>query len=85
MPVLMLWIVQVAWKKKLALIGVFSLTIIVMIFAIVRVALVTSNTTQLDITWLCMWSNIEMAVCTSSKVPHSVSPSVANTPLMQLS
>ena len=63
-PILMLWNVHISWKKKLALIGLFSLTIIVIIFSIVRVAVVTSRKSQADVTWLYMWSNIEMAVCT---------------------
>ncbi|KAI9878023.1 MAG: hypothetical protein M1830_002143 [Pleopsidium flavum] len=61
-PVLMLWNVRISWRRKLALIGIFSLTVIVIIFSIVRVAVVTSTTTQADISWLYMWSNIEMAV-----------------------
>ena len=64
-PILMLWNVKISWRNKLALIGVFSLTIIVIIFSIVRVAVVSSRNTQADITWLFMWSNIEMAVCKS--------------------
>ena len=62
-PILMLWNVRISWRKKLALIGLFSLTVIVIIFSIVRVAVVTSHKTQADVTWLYMWSNIEMAVC----------------------
>ena len=42
--------------------GLFSLTIIVTIVAVLRVALVSSNKHQLDTTWLYTWSNIEMAV-----------------------
>lgn len=45
--------------------GIFSLTVIVIIFAIVRVAVVTSENTQADISWLYMWGNIEMTVGTS--------------------
>jgi hypothetical protein len=63
-PILMLWNVRISWAKKLALVGIFSLTVIVIILAIVRVAVVTSHHTQVDISWLYLWSNIEMAVGT---------------------
>lgn len=63
-PILMLWNVRISWKKKLTLMGIFSLTIIVIIFSIVRVALVNSKHRSIDISWLYMWSNIEVAVCT---------------------
>lgn len=58
----MLWSVRVSWGKKLALIGMFSLTVIVIIVSIIRIAVVTSKTVQADVTWLYMWGLIEMAV-----------------------
>lgn len=63
-PILMLWNVRISWKKKLALMSIFSLTIIVIIFSIVRVALVSAKGSTADISWLYTWSNIEVAVCT---------------------
>ncbi|KAI9808507.1 MAG: hypothetical protein M1827_007212 [Pycnora praestabilis] len=63
LPYLMLRKARISWTQKLALMGIFSLTVIVMIFAIVRVAIVTSTSAQGNISWLDMWSNIEMAVC----------------------
>jgi hypothetical protein len=72
-PIIMLWNVRISLRKKLALIGIFSLTVIVIVFAIVRVAVVTSYTKQSDVTWLYVWSNIEMSVgkcCT--RLPQSI-------------
>lgn len=60
---LMLRGVQLGWRRKAALTGIFSLVVITMIFAIVRTAVVGSNnTTQPDSSWLYMWSAIEASV-----------------------
>lgn len=83
----MLWRVRISWRKKLALIGLFSLTVIVVVFSIVRVAVVTTHKTQADITWditwLYMWSSIEMAVCKCFGISSKVILSPANIPLPQ--
>ena len=63
-PVLMLWNVRISWRKKLALMSIFSLTIIVIVFSIVRVVVVSVRGSTADITWLYLWSNIEVVVCT---------------------
>ena len=47
----------------MALGGIFSITVFIMLFAIVRVVVVSSYSHQPDQTWLYMWSNIEQAVC----------------------
>jgi hypothetical protein len=61
----MLWNVRVPLRQKLLLIAIFSLTFFVMVVAIVRVAVVYSRTTNADISWLYLWSNVEMATCMS--------------------
>ncbi|KAL8644237.1 MAG: hypothetical protein Q9226_007866, partial [Calogaya cf. arnoldii] len=61
-PIMMLWNVRIPLGKKIALMGLFSLTVIVIAVSIVRVAVVTSRDTQADVTWLYIWSLIEMAV-----------------------
>ena len=62
-PFSMLKGVQINWRRKAALSGIFSLVVITMVFAIVRTALVgSSNTTQPDSSWLYMWSAIEASV-----------------------
>ena len=59
----MLWKVQITLRQKLALGGVFSLTIFIMIFAIIRVVVVSGNSHQPDQTWLYLWTSIEQTVC----------------------
>lgn len=74
-PILMLRGVQMRWRRKAALTGIFSLVVITMIFAIVRTAVVgSSNTTLLDSSWLFMWSAIEASVgrwCPCYSIPVS--------------
>ncbi|KAL8850284.1 MAG: hypothetical protein Q9221_004794 [Calogaya cf. arnoldii] len=55
--------VQMEWHRKATLGGIFCLVVITMIIAIIRVALVGSdNKTQLDATWMYLWSAIETSV-----------------------
>lgn len=61
-PISMMWNVRILWQQKLALMGLFSLTIVATIVSILRVTLVTSNEHQPDSTWLYTWSNLDMAV-----------------------
>ena len=61
-PVLGLWNVQISLKNKLALLGIFSLTVIIVIFAIVRVAVEPNMNSSADITWLCLWAHVETGV-----------------------
>ncbi|RDL38406.1 uncharacterized protein BP5553_02746 [Venustampulla echinocandica] len=58
-PVAILWNTRIPMKHRLALAGLFGLTIVTMTFAIVRVAVVLSATEQADVSWLYMWSAIE--------------------------
>jgi hypothetical protein len=58
----MLWNVRVPLKKKLALMSLFSLTIIVMGISITRVSVTPTRHTQADVSWLYMWYNMEMSV-----------------------
>ncbi|KAL8885051.1 MAG: hypothetical protein Q9205_006905, partial [Flavoplaca limonia] len=60
-PVRMLWNVRLPIRQKLLLMTIFSLTVIVMIVSIIRVADVGSSTQQPDISWVYFWSNIEMS------------------------
>lgn len=47
--------------------GLLSLTVLIMVFAIIRVAVVASPTRNEDITWLWLWSFIETAVGRSAQ------------------
>lgn len=61
----MLWNVRLPLRQKLLLMTIFSLTVIVMVVSIIRVAIVgsstRSSTQQPDISWVYFWSNIEMS------------------------
>lgn len=61
-PVSMLWKVQISLRQKLALAGIFSLTGFIMVFAIIRVTVVNSESNIADETWLYLWSAIEQTV-----------------------
>ena len=58
-PIKLLWKVQISNRYKLALIGLFSLTIFVMIVAVIRVVLATGSGGGLDSSWWYTWSPIE--------------------------
>ncbi|THV54438.1 hypothetical protein BGAL_0026g00090 [Botrytis galanthina] len=58
-PIAILWNVRIRRRQKLALAGLFSLTMITMTFAIVRVAVVSTASRLPDISWLYLWSAIE--------------------------
>lgn len=62
-PVLLLWNSRISWKKKLLLMSIFSLTVIVIIISIVRISLIISSANRGDISWLYLWSNIEVVIC----------------------
>lgn len=59
--------VRLSIPKKLALGGLFSITVIIMVFAVIRVVVVVSSDShhELDQTWLYLWSGVEQAVCES--------------------
>ncbi|KAF2201225.1 hypothetical protein GQ43DRAFT_471976 [Delitschia confertaspora ATCC 74209] len=59
-PFTMLWKVRISMRRKLALAGVFSVTMVTIIFSIVRASVITSNSIQPDMSWLYTWSNIEV-------------------------
>ncbi|KAF7512469.1 hypothetical protein GJ744_001404 [Endocarpon pusillum] len=61
-PANLLWKVRISLRSKIALAGIFSLTVFVMIFAIVRVVTIRSHSTQMDPTWMFMWNFVEQTV-----------------------
>ena len=58
----MLWNTRIARRQKIVLIGIFSMTVVVMVVAIIRVA-ISNFTKQLhpDATWIYLWGTVEMA------------------------
>ncbi|KAF2846616.1 hypothetical protein T440DRAFT_432288 [Plenodomus tracheiphilus IPT5] len=58
-PVLILWNTRVPLRRKLVLVGIFSVTVIVMVVSVIRVRVVNSKTQNSEIAWLIFWSYIE--------------------------
>ena len=50
------------------LMAVFSLTLVVIVVSIIRVAVVNTTTKNPSISWLYLWSSIEMATCGCSRL-----------------
>ena len=71
-PASILWNVRISLRRKLALFGIFSLTVVTMVFAIVRVVVITARSKEPDQSWLYMWSSIEQTICTSSAPSREV-------------
>ncbi|KAI0514353.1 hypothetical protein F5B22DRAFT_611247 [Xylaria bambusicola] len=61
-PISLVWNVQIPTRRKMALIGIFSLVLVTIAFAIVRVVVVSELTHQPDVSWLYLWSAIEQGV-----------------------
>lgn len=61
-PIGLLWTVQMSLRKKMALMGIFSLAVITTIFAIVRITSVSKTTHHVEASWLYMWNSIEVSV-----------------------
>lgn len=62
LPTIMLWKVRITLRQKLALTGVFSLTVFVMTAAIIRMSMFSEDLQQYELSWLYTWSVVEMTV-----------------------
>ncbi|KAK7946967.1 uncharacterized protein PG986_011288 [Apiospora aurea] len=65
LPAILLWKAQIRWAKKLAILGLFSLSIVTTAIAIVRVANIDSTRRpdgNLDSSYLFLWTFIEPCV-----------------------
>ena len=62
LPLRLLWGLQVNRKQKTALVGIFSLAFIIIIFAIVRVIKTSASDEHVDPIWLALWSMMEGSV-----------------------
>lgn len=58
---MMLWNVRIPLRQKLILIGIFSVTVVVIIIAIIRVIIVKPENEDIDISWLYVWSGVEVS------------------------
>lgn len=66
LPIILLWNVQIRLGKKLALVGIFSLSIVTMAVAIARAADIgaTQKSNGLpDSTYLWFWSSLQSFLC----------------------
>ena len=75
-PIVLMWKVRISLRKKVALMAIFSLVIITIVFAIARVAVISSQTeadgTRLpDTSWSYMWSSIEQNIGESLSTTES--------------
>lgn len=67
LPTILLWKTQIRRAKKFAILGLFSLSIVTMVIAIVRVAsigLTRRPDGNIDSSYLWLWSMIEPCVGT---------------------
>ncbi|KAF2647119.1 hypothetical protein K491DRAFT_551099, partial [Lophiostoma macrostomum CBS 122681] len=70
LPISLLWSVRIGFGRKVALVGLFSLVVITMTFAIIRVTVVSKGYTttqqgarhQAELSWLYFWSFVEFAI-----------------------
>ncbi|KAI8634024.1 hypothetical protein F5Y19DRAFT_197042 [Xylariaceae sp. FL1651] len=89
-PISLIWNVRIRWEKKLALMGIFSLVLVTISFAIVRVVVVSKLTRQPDVSWLYLWSSIEQSIavivaCLSAFPQLFTSSQRATKPVFKLS
>ena len=68
----MLWHVRIPLRQKLILIGIFSVTVVVIIIAIIRVTVIEDENGDVDLSWLNLWSDIEVSTC--MYLPPTLSP-----------
>lgn len=61
-PFIVLWNTRISLRKKLVLLGMFSMTVVIMISAIIRVAVGMKYDRQINIDWLCFWSFVEVDI-----------------------
>ena len=63
LPISMLWGVQMSFRRKAALIGIFSLAMITTVFAVIRITIVSTFTKQQpEPSWLYLWSSVEQCI-----------------------
>ena len=71
LPLYLAMRVQLPWTQKLALGGVFSFGVVIMVFAVIRIVVTNKHNTHPETSWLNLWSQIEasVAVIISSLAP----------------
>ena len=75
LPISMLWGVQMSFRRKAALIGIFSLAIITTVFAVIRVTTVSTFTKkftkQPEPSWLYLWNSVEQCIGKTFSLPQT--------------
>ena len=71
LPISMLWGVQMSFRRKLALIGIFSLAIITTVFAVIRVTIISTITKQPEPSWLYLWTSVEQCIGKTFPLPQT--------------
>lgn len=65
-PIHLLWKVQISLRRKLLLGGIFSLSLVIILFSILRITLVTKTRDSRRLlpeqTWLFLWGYIEASI-----------------------
>ncbi|KAK0507608.1 hypothetical protein JMJ35_010131 [Cladonia borealis] len=61
-PVIRLWNVEISFNKKLALLGILCLTVITILFAVIRIGVMPNKTARTDVTWICLWAHVEAGI-----------------------
>lgn len=71
LPISMLWGVQMSFRRKAALIGIFSLAIITTVFAVIRVTIISTFTKQPEPSWLYLWNSVEQCIGKIFSLPQT--------------
>ena len=74
---MILWNAGVTLRKKVILCCVFSATVAIMAVALIRVTVVNSRHTNVDIAWLYFWTYVENGIgesIPSQRAPQQNSP-----------
>jgi hypothetical protein len=68
MPLRLLWKVRISGSEKMGLAGVFSIGVLIIVFAIARAVQIAFTTTS-DSVLLALWGIIESTVCKFKSSP----------------
>jgi hypothetical protein len=62
LPISLAWKVKLPWTSRIALLSVFSLGLLIIVFAVLRIIFTNTHDTRPELTWLALWSVIESSV-----------------------
>ena len=62
LPISLAWKVKLPWTSRLALFSVFSMGLLIIVFAVLRIVFTNTHDTRPELTWLAIWSVIESSV-----------------------